>query len=320
MQKSVETLVTCQVLEDGCTVLPGKLFGEIVRKLPEGTVDINTDDTSATIRCGKSRMHMQTMPTQDFPDLPEVDEENTIVIKQGKFRNMIRQTIFASATSEQRPILTGLYVEFENDTLTMVGLDGFRLAMRVEEMEYSGPKLTAVIPAASMAEIAKLMNSEDSSAYISIGKAYIVISIGVTRMVSRLLEGEFIKFRQVIPEKWLTRIKIDKKDFEHAIDRASTIAHDGRSNLIRMNIMDGVMTVSSNSEMGNTQEEISVVCEGETGKEIAFNGQYITEVMRNLDEEEIYLCLTSSVSPCVIRPVSGGDEYTYMVLPVRVYV
>jgi DNA polymerase-3 subunit beta len=209
-------------------------------------------------------------------------------------------------------------MEIEKGELRMVALDGFRLSLRQTSLESDYSSMSAVVPSTSLGEIGKIMDAGgEEKARITLTDSHLFIHVGSTKFVTRLLEGEFIRYRQILPTDWQTRILVDVRQIAQAIDRASTLAREGRNNPIRFSIAGSQLQIRSNSEQGNNREIVPVQLEGKE-IEIAFNARYLSDVFKILDAREVYLCFTTNVSPCVIRPAEGED-FLYLVLPVRVY-
>lgn len=312
----IETVVPAEISEEGRVVLPGRLFGEIIRKLPGGTMDMAVHENfSSIIRCQSSRTTLAGMSPVEFPDLPQVEDGNIVSITQKELRGLIQKTCFAIATDETRPLLTGCLMEIEPEEIRLVALDGFRLALRRVRHTQTLEAMQAVIPGKVLSELAKIL-SEEGEISLNIGRTHLSVDMGATRVVTRLLEGEYTPYRRILPTEWQTRIKVRREAFENAIDRAGLIAREGKNNLVRFHISEQCMTLTSNAELGDVQEQIDIMVEGKDIN-IAFNVRYLSDVLKVIDEEEICLRFNSNVSPCEICPVEG-DSYMYLVLPVRV--
>lgn len=315
---SIETHIDAQVQEEGGIVLPGKLFSEIVRKMPDAMMDITVDDRNvATIRCAGSRMTLTGMDTDEFPSLPEVENPSVISISQKIFRDMVQRTSFAIATDETRIILTGCLLETEGNDLYLVALDGFQLALRKHACENELPKLSAVVPGKVLGELAKILDDSDEAVELRFGKSHLLADVGKTRVVARLLEGEFIRYRQILPQEWKTRVRVSRKELDAAVDRAALMARENKNNLIKIHVGDSEMLITSNAELGDVREEVSVVSEGHD-LDIAFNVRYIADTLRAIEDDEVLIRFNSNVSPCLFCPVEG-DGYLYLALPVRVF-
>ena len=314
----IETHINATFVEEGSIVLPGKLLNEIVRKLPNEMLTIRVNDQhKASLRCAGSRTTLAGFPGEEYPALPAVEEAELITLPQCMLKEMIQRTSFAIATDEMRPILTGSLFETEENIFSVIALDGFRLALRKEIFSNPLPKLSLVVPGKTVSELAKILEDSEESVHLSFGKTHMLADVGKTRVVARLLEGEFIRYQKILPTEWQTRVLVSKKALDEAIDRASLMAREGKTNLIRMHIEEGKMCITSNAELGEVREEIDIEFEGRE-LEIAFNVKYMSDTLRAIEDDEIVMRFNSNVSPCVICPPEG-ERYTYLVLPVRVF-
>ena len=317
LRLGVETTFPATVLEAGVTVLPGKLLLDVARRLPEGEVEISCEDTTAHLRCQGSHTSLQMMAAEEYPALPEVESSRPLYLDLDTFRDMIRQTVYAASLDESRPILTGVLLELKGERLRLVALDGFRLALRQCSLGEDYGELQAVCPAHALSEIGKIVGGADDKVRLTLTPTHLMAEVEGVRVVTRLLDGEYIKYRQILPAEWQSRAQIDVKVLSDAIDRASTVAREGRNNLVRLNLSTGEMLLSADSEFGKVQEKVPLALEGE-GLEIAFNARYLSDMLKNIDDEAVYLCFNTNISPCVVRPLEGAD-YLYLVLPVRIY-
>ncbi|MBE5801585.1 MAG: DNA polymerase III subunit beta [Clostridiales bacterium] len=319
---SIKAMVNAQVASPGEVVLPGRLLTEIVRKLPEGTVTFDMNEKMAvTIRCGQSRSTITGMATDEFPQMKDLFHTHAMHFSQGKLKDMISKVTFAIALQESRQALTGCLMEMTKNELRLVGLDGFRLALQVHHDDFVLPdgkdELKAIVPGRVMNELSHIMSDDDSMATFHFDTTHMMAIVGNVTLVTSLLAGEYINYRQILPTTWLTRVSVKRKELQEAIERASLMAKEGKNNLIRMKATDGNLKITSNSELGDVLENLDAHLEGEE-IEIAFNSRYISDVIKNVDEECCTLSMNTSVSPCVISPLEG-DSYLYLVLPVRVY-
>lgn len=313
----IETLVEAEVAEEGRIVMPGRLFSEIIRKLPDGKLEMNVgENQSAVIRCMKSRTTLAGMNAMEFPELPQVEDGNLITVPQKQLRELIQRTCFAIATDESRPLLTGCLMEIEAEEIRLIALDGFRLALRKLSHTQSIEPMQAVIPGKVLSELAKVMGDDETEVQLNIGRTHLSADMGATRVVTRLLEGEYTRYRRILPTEWHTKVKANRAELEKAIDRAGLMAREGKNNLVRFHIAEQQLTLTSNAELGDVQEQIDIFVDGKD-LDIAFNVRYVGDVLKVLDDEEICLRFNSNVSPCEICPVEG-DAYLYLVLPVRV--
>ena len=259
----IESSLPAMVSDAGEIVLPGKLFSELVRKLPEGTVTMDIHDLKANIACGQAKMTLQGMDAADYPEMPAMNQARPLEIKQGDLKSMIQKTSFAVAQDETKPILMGELMEIETDHVTLVALDGYRLAMCTQalEKENSAP-VRFVVPGKSLAEIAKLFEDSQANASISFSDTQAVVDMGSTKITTRLLEGEYINYRQILPADRKTRVRIRTADLYDAVERASLMAREGRNNLIRLEVGESKLSITANSELGNAFEEIPVDIDG----------------------------------------------------------
>lgn len=312
---SVETKVTAEVEEEGKIVVDAKLFGEIIRKLPNSSIEINTvGNNSIEIICEKSRFTLIHMDAEEFPSLPNINENMIFSIEQKLLKNMIKGTIFAIAQDETRPILTGVLFEIINNKLNLVALDGYRLALRSNNVD-NDDTINAVIPGKTLNEVAKILSEDEESVKITFTPNHILFNLGDTKIISRLLEGEFIKYNAILPEEHSSKVIAKKGELLNCIERASLMAKEGNTNLIKFDIKDDNLIITSNSQLGTVVEELNIILQGEE-LQIAFNSKYLIDVLKIIDEEEIVLEFSSSVSPCIIKN-KESNKYIYLVLPVR---
>ena len=319
---SIECLLTGDVKEPGRAVLPGKLFTELVRKLPGGTVTIKVNENhSAFIRCMNSKSNLAGMNPMEYPEMAEVDAGTPVKIPQNKLKEMISRVVFAIATDESRQILTGCLLEVTPSEARMVALDGFRLAMQKVFQPFQLPAgqetVKAVIPGRVLNELSKILLDEEEFCTLLIDNTRMQATFGNNRLSTVLLAGEYIDYRKILPPSFKTQAKADRSQVQNAIDRASLMAREGKNNLIRMSFGKEGLTITSNAELGDVLEEMEASLQGDP-IEIAFNAKYITDVIRNITDNELCMKFNSNVSPCVVCP-QDGDQYLYLILPVRVF-
>ena len=313
----IETTLPATFSEEGRAVLPGKLLCEIIRKLPGGSCDIAIGERmQATIRCASIRTTITGFDPVEYPELPQVEGES-FSLPQNTLKDMIGRTLFAIAQDESRPILTGCLMEINHTEMRVVALDGFQLALRKHACEEELPKLSAVVPGKVLGELAKILEDSDDVVELHFGKSYLTADVGPTRVVARLLEGEFIRYRQILPQDWTTRVRVSRRELDAAVDRAALMARENKNNLIKMHIGDSEMLITSNAELGDVREEVPVTSEGHD-LAIAFNVRYIADTLRAIEDDEVLIRFNSNVSPCLFCPVEG-DNYLYLALPVRVF-
>ena len=313
---SIETRIKADIFEPGDIVIDSKLFGDMVRKLPNDIIEISTlENNSVQIICQKSKSNLVYMNSEDYPKITSFDEKEVFDLPEILIKSMIRATIFATAQDETRPILTGVLFEVLNKKLSMVAIDGYRLALRRAFID-SNFDVSAVIPGKTLNEVSKILGDSDKSVRIVFGENHIMFKIGETKIISRLLEGEFIKYKSILPVEYNLKITANKSQLLNCIERASLIGKEGNANLIKMNIENDSLIITSNSQLGMVREEMNVILQGDK-LQIAFNSKYVMDVLKILDEDEIEMEFSSSVSPCILRN-KEDDSSTYMILPVRV--
>lgn len=316
IEVSIETRAAANIIEEGEVVLDSRLFGEIIRKLPNDTIEVSTNSNmEAEIKCQKSNVQLIYLNPEEYPSLPTVDEDVVLKIQQKTLKNMIKSTIFAIAQDDTRPILTGVLLQVKEGKLNMVALDGFRFSQKSENIDCQFNK-EAVIPGKTLNEVSKILKDSDEEVQITFTQNHILFNFGNTKVISRLLEGEFIKYESIIPKEHNLRVIVNKNEILGCIERASLMAKDGNTNLVKLDIADDVMVVTSNSQLGKVREEAQVVLQGESLK-IAFNSKYLIDVFKNIDEEELVMEFTSAITPCIIKNKSN-DNYVYLLQPVRI--
>lgn len=312
---SIETKCNAEVLENGSIVVDAKIFGEIIRKLPNDNVEVfSSENNTIQISCQKSNFTLLHMNAEDYPKLPNINENMIFSVNQGILKNMIKSTIFAIAQDETRPILTGVLFEVKDNNLNLVALDGYRLALRNEFLETENT-ISSVIPGKALNEISKILDDNENVVNITFTTNHILFNLGNTRIISRLLEGEFIKYSSIIPEEFNLKIIAKRTELLNCIERASLMAKEGNTNLIKLNIQEDNLIITSNSQLGKVKEELNIILQGQP-LQIAFNSKYLIDVMKIIEAEEITMEFTSSVSPCVVKN-KNSDNCIYLVLPVR---
>ena len=312
----IETIVKTNVEEDGGIVMPGRTFIEYVRRMPGETTMIRTEGLKAFIESDRAKMQIQGSDISEFHTMPLVKKEVSVKIAMNVFKDMIKQCIFATAQDETKPILTGVLAEIHKEDISMVALDGYRLAM-IKRSVNGGEEKNVVIPAKSLTEIGRILDDEEQIITVTFSRTHVLVDMEHTKITTRLLDGEFIKYRQILPTDHLLRVRAKRSELLESIDRVAIIAREEKSNLIRFKFEKDRLEVSANCEYGHADEQLEVQCMGDP-IEIAFNSRYISDVLKAVDDEFIYMDMNNNISPCVVRPVEGENFY-YLVLPVRFF-
>ncbi len=319
----IETVIAATVEQEGEIVLPGKLFAEMVRKLTGEMTSFDVKKSTASIESGRFKTTLQGENGADFHTMSSVKAEMTVSIRPDALKRMVRGCIFAAAQDDSKPILTGALMEVNENGATLVALDGYRLALRREGAQNTGNQTAIaaapnmIIPARSLVEIARVLPDAGEDVSIVFSRTHIMTEIGPTAITARLMEGEFIKYKQILPESHVTRVRVNRKELMEGIDRVALMARESKSNLIKFTIANSIINITANSEIGRSVEDVEASVMG-ADIEIAFNARYFTDVLRVLDEEEIFLDMINNISPCVVRPVQGESFY-YLILPVRIF-
>lgn len=325
LEIGIECNMDATVEEPGSIVLNAKIFGDIVKRLPEDTIYMEVNENNNTkIKCGNSEFNIIGLSSQDFTELPEVRKEGSFSISQEKLKSMIHQTIFAVSNNQNNAVLTGCYLETDNSFLNMVAVDGYRLALRKEHIK-DGDKdkdndnkdLDLIIPGKTLNELSKILNGDDEqdiSMYVT--DKHVLFEFDNCRMVSRLLEGDFLKYKQIIPLEHKLKVKVSVKDLIDSIERVSLIiVSDNQKYPVKLDITIDKININCATQTGTVNDSINAETLGDD-IEIGFNHKYLLDALKACECNEVYLELTNNLSPCVIRPIKGG-KFTYLVLPVR---
>ncbi len=309
-----------QIEEEGKAVVDSRMFADIIRKLPDQEITISlTDKNLLLIECGDSHYKLSTMNVEEFPTLPTINVEKTISLPQKVFKDMIKRTSFAVSVDENRPIFTGCLLDAKKSSLNVVAVDGFRLAQRVSPVFTDSEEFKAIIPGKYLNEVSKNLLEIDELVKIGISKNQALFEISDCKIVTRLLEGDFLDYNNVIPKDHETRITINKNELQSAIERASIFSISAQEKEkkypIKINISVDSIIVSCTSQVGDAKEEVKVNMEGQE-LEIGFNPKYLLDALKAIEDDEVYLDFGSNISPCVIRCMTDA-KFTYMVLPMR---
>lgn len=315
MDVSIQTLVEATVIQEGSIVIDAKIFGEIIRKLPNSIIKIEIiENQLIKITCEKSVFDVVYMNANEFPQLPEINEQLKISVNQNILKNMIKGTSFAIAQEETRPILQGILFEVKNKNLNLVALDGYRLAIKSEFLD-NDIDIEVVIPGKTLNEVSKILEDTEDIVDITFTNNHILFNLEKTKIISRLLEGKFINYNSLLPQEHKLLVHVNRQELQNAIERASLMAKDGNTNLIKLDIQQDNLIITSNSQLGKVREEISIKLQGDE-IEIAFNSKYLLDVLKNMEQNQVIMKMTSGISPCVIEEEDNGNA-RYLVLPVR---
>lgn len=317
LKEGIYTSFAADVAQSGSLVVNSRLFGEIIRKLPDGIVTVATDGLNINVKCGKSDFNIMGLSPDDYPEMPVVDEENQIALPEKILRSMINQTIFAVADNDVRPIYTGTLFEVNGEELTLVSIDGYRLAKRSEKLDSAHMQnCSFVVPGSALSDIERICEDSDELVSISVGQKHISFSIGETVVISRRLEGEFLNYKKSIPESFRHVLKVERGELMAVIDRVSLIISEKNSSPVHLILNEGNIECSCVTPIGKAEDVC--LCEGSgEGLEIGFNDRYLMDALKAAGKEELLLCLNTASSPCILKAADGSETFTYMILPVR---
>ena len=316
MELGIETMVDGTISEKGMIALDAKIFSEIIRKLPDNDVTIQTDDKLNTlITCEKAKFNIPGKSGEDFVYLPMIERDASITLSQFTLKEMIRQTIFSIAVNENNKLMTGELFEIKDNYQKIVSLDGHRIAIRRMELAKDYEDRKIIVPGKTLNEISKILSGEvDDQVTIYFTKNHILFEFDQTLVLSRLIEGEYFRIDQMLSSDYETKLKINKKEFLSCIDRATLLVREGDKKPIIINITDTSMVLTIDSAMGSMDEEIDIVKEGKDIL-IGFNPKFLIDALRVIDDEEITIYLVNPKAPCFIKDDKGS--YTYLILPVN---
>ena len=316
MELGIETVIEGEIVERGIIALDAKFFSEIVRKLPDNDVVIESDDTfQTTITCEKAKFNIVGKSGEDFSYLPYIEKNESISISQFTLKDVVRQTIFSIADNDTNKLMTGELFEINENRLRVVSLDGHRMSIRNIELKESYSPLKVVVPGKTLQEISKILTGEaEDMVDIFFADNHILFEFDETKVVSRLIEGEYFHIDQMLSSDYDTKVKINKREFLNCIDRATLLIREGDKKPIILNIQDGSLQLKINSFVGSMNEEIEIEKEGKDLL-IGFNPKFFIDALRVIDDEEVTLYMVNPKAPCFIKDDAG--TYVYLILPVN---
>ncbi len=316
MELGIETIIDGDIVEKGIIALDAKIFLEIVRKLPDNMITIQTDSSlNVVITCEKAKFNIVGKSGEDFSYLPEIEKENSVVISQFTLKEVIRQTIFSIADNENNKLMTGELFEIENNNMKVVSLDGHRISLRNIELKDNYDHIKVVVPGKTLNEISKILTGEaDKDVVIYFTDKHILFEFDETTVLSRLIEGEYFRIEQMLSTDYETKMSINKREFLNCIDRATLLVKEGEKKPIIINVTDEDMELKINSTIGSMNENIDIVKEGKDIM-IGFNPKFLIDSLKVIDDEEINIYMVNPKAPCIIR--DDHNTYLYLILPVN---
>ena len=318
MELSIEKKIVADVVIDGEILVPGKFFSEFIRTLNEETLTLEcSNGTNLEVKYGESYGYIKCLNVEDYPNVGEVKANFVISIKNKDMKTLIGKTVFCASTEDNRQVLKGCLLEVEDKVATMVALDGYRLALCKQELiDSSENKFSCIIPARSLMEISKMLVNEDDELTMKMDGEKLRVEIENTVLISRLIKGDFINYKNIINHDFNAIVTLSKNQFAEYIDRASLISRISKNNLVKIEVKDGYINVESNSEIGNLNESLPARVEGKENI-ICFNGKYLQDFLSVIDDEFIKMNIKASSAPCVFTQLDR-DDYLFLVLPMRV--
>ena len=318
METAITYSIDAEITEIGECILPARLFGDIIRRLPEGPVTVTVDSLyKVHIRAGYASFNISAEPADDYPELPDVDSGRAIAVPQSALKELISGTIFAVSENTGRPIHTGVKFEIEDDTVSAIAVDGFRLARRTYHCEEpTGRTLSFVVPAQGLKELEKIL-SEDGDVHFTLGNKHILYQLENATLICRLLEGDFLDWRRVVPTGCPIKLVTQVSDLASSIERVGLIVSEKYKSPVRCVFGNQELQLKTNNTLGVAEDRCAIAGDGKE-LEIGFNVRYLADALRAIPDDEVVMELTNGLSPIVFTPVDSKHDFSYMVLPVRI--
>ncbi len=319
METAITYQIEAEITDTGSCILPAKLFGDIIRRLPEGPVTVVVDENyKVSIRAGYASFTISAEPADDYPELPDVNTGRSISIPQTALKELISGTIFAVSENQGRPIHTGVKFEVEDETVSAIAVDGFRLARRTYHVPSpTGRSLSFVVPSHGLKEVEKILTDTDEDVAFTLGKKHILFNIGCATLVCRLLEGDFLDWRRVVPTNCPVKLVANVGELSSSIERVGLIVSEKYKSPVRCIFSNQVLLLKTSTTIGAAEDRCSIAGDGKE-LEIGFNVRYLADALRVVPSDEVVLELTNGLSPIVMTPVDDKQDFAYMVLPVRI--
>ena len=315
LEMSIEKTIRAEVESSGETVVPGRLFGEYIKKLTNEQIECELNEKNQLkISYTDSEGCLQCMEINEFPAIKEVEKNNYFEITKEDFKSLINNVFYAVAQDDSRPILKGILLEISQNTIKAVAVDGCRLSISNKNLVMSTTDFKIIVPGRNLNEIVKMLNGDDN-VKVYVHSNNIMVDIGDTIVINRLIDGQFINYRQIVPKDFSTVVTINKEQLEDAIDRASVLSRIDKNNLVKFDIKEKNLMLTSNSEIGNTRENITVGVKG-NDLNISFNSKYFSDCLRVIDNPYIKMNFNSQIQPCVITPCEGND-FLFLISPAK---
>lgn len=318
MQLGIRSRFLADIGEEGEIVLNARLFGDIIRKMPDDIIVFSSDEKNlVSVTCGDADFKILGLSAGDFPELPAVEDDHMCTLPQNVLKSMIGGTAFAVSTNESRIVHTGSLFEIGDGQITIVSVDGFRLALRRESYEkLDGGAFSFVAPGSALNEVEKICTDSEEKALVILGSRHIQFEVGETQLICRRLEGEFLDYKNAIPRHNPINLVADKRALIHCIDRVGVVISEKMKSPIRCIFEDGFVKLSAKTGNGEAKDTCPIEGNG-NALEIGFNNRYLMDALRNSPTDEVKIELNSGITPAIIVPKEGEENFLYMVLPVR---
>lgn len=318
IELSIEKRIKADVTADGEAVVPGKFLFEYIKRMDSAPIDLELgENRKLTIRYQDSSSTIKCQNEDEYPPVKVLDNAEHFTLTQGDLKDLINKIIFCVATDDTRPTLKGCLFEVVGDGITGVALDGFRLAKCMKPLSATTADMSMVLPSRSLSEINKLLSDSDEPVTIHRQRNFMMLEIADTRITTRLLDGDFINYNQLLQTKFETEVVINKHQLEESLDRASLLSRIEKNNLVKLNISENLVYITSESDLGRVEEKLVIKCNGKD-LVIAFNVRYLLDSLKAIGDEFVKLKLFRPESPCVLTNAADDGAYLYLILPIRI--
>ena len=314
LEFGITNYLEAEIISGGKMIVPAKIFLEIIKKMPEDKVSVELDGQKCAVRSGKSEYFIMAGNAEDYPELPKIDEKEELIIEGEKLKSMINQTSFAVAVMDARPVFTGCLFDIADSKINIVATDGSRIAIRTENISYEDKK-KFVVPGKALNELEKMIDENTNDVKIELSKEHIIFKTNNGSLISRLLDGDFLNYKQCVPNDFSTNAEISSNEFISTIERTSLIIYDRIKSPVRLDFQSDKIAVNCNTSLGKSYDEIPCELEGKE-MEIGFNSRFLLDVIKAAGKSKVILKLNGATSPMCVLPVDS-DEFLYLVLPTR---
>ncbi len=314
---TIETGLVADVAEEGSILIPGRLFSDFTRKLTGEQIGLDSGSGRVVLHYADSNSELSCVAADEYPMIPKVSDKQSFTLSGKDLKDLINKVAFSVCQDDARPVLKGVLLEVDEGSVTAVALDGYRLAKCVKPLKGATSAMKAIVPARCLNEISKMLDDSDDDVKVLVEKTALQIELGHTTITSVLISGEFVPYRNIIRTVFETTVTVPCEPFLDSLERSMLLSRDDKSNPVQFDISERRLCISLASGMGNLNEKISVVTVG-PDLTIAFNAKYFTEALRVCGTDSVVIKFNSPADPCVVEPSGGGDDFLYLILPVRI--